>query len=62
MPTSLEPLPDPATLTLRQIQLPGRLRLAFAEQGRGSGTTAIALHGVTDLWRSFEPLLPAATV
>ncbi|VTU13666.1 alpha/beta fold hydrolase [Variovorax sp. RA8] len=45
-------------LTLRQIQLPGRARLEFAEQGGRSGTPVIALHGVTDSWRSFEPVLP----
>ena len=44
--------------TLRQIQLPGRVRLEFAEQGDRSGTPVIALHGVTDSWRSFEPVLP----
>jgi pimeloyl-ACP methyl ester carboxylesterase len=45
-------------LTLRQIQLPGRVRLEFAEQGGRSSTPVIALHGVTDSWRSFEPVLP----
>ena len=44
--------------TLRQIQLPGRVRLEFAEQGDRSGVPVIALHGVTDSWRSFEPVLP----
>jgi len=44
--------------TLRQIQLPGRVRLEFAEQGGRSRTPVIALHGVTDSWRSFEPVLP----
>jgi pimeloyl-ACP methyl ester carboxylesterase len=44
--------------TLRQIQLPGRVRLEFVEQGRRSGMPVIALHGVTDSWRSFEPVLP----
>jgi non-heme chloroperoxidase len=44
--------------TLDQIQLPGRVRLEFAEQGNRSGTPVIALHGVTDSWRSFEPVLP----
>ena len=47
--------------TLRQIQLPGRVRLEFAEQGARSGTPVIALHGVTDSWRSFEPVLPHLT-
>jgi pimeloyl-ACP methyl ester carboxylesterase len=44
--------------TLRQIQLPGRVRLDVAEQGERTGTPVIALHGVTDSWRSFEPVLP----
>lgn len=44
--------------SIRQIQLPGRVRLEFAEQGARSGTPVIALHGVTDSWRSFEPVLP----
>ncbi len=44
--------------TLRQIRLPGRVRLEFAEQGDRTGTPVVALHGVTDSWRSFEPVLP----
>lgn len=44
--------------TIRQIQLPGRVRLEFAEQGDRAGTPVIALHGVTDSWRSFAPVLP----
>lgn len=44
--------------TVRQIQLPGRVRLELAEQGERGGLPVIALHGVTDSWRSFEPLLP----
>ncbi|MBL8384122.1 MAG: alpha/beta hydrolase [Burkholderiales bacterium] len=43
---------------VHQIQLPGRVRLEFAEQGARRGTPVIALHGVTDSWRSFEPVLP----
>lgn len=44
--------------TPRQIQLPGRQQLEFAEQGGRGGLPVIALHGVTDSWRSFEPVLP----
>ena len=40
------------------IRLPGRLRLEVVEQGRRSALPVIALHGVTDSWRSFEPVLP----
>lgn len=43
---------------LRHIQLPGRVRLEVAQQGSRSGLPVIALHGSTDSWRSFEPLLP----
>jgi pimeloyl-ACP methyl ester carboxylesterase len=44
--------------TLRQIQLPGRVRLQYAQHGVRGGLPVIALHGVTDSWRSFEPVLP----
>lgn len=44
--------------TLHQTTLPGRVRLEWAEQGRHGGTPVIALHGVTDSWRSFAPVLP----
>lgn len=41
-----------------RIRLPGRLRLEYVEQGSRSGMPVIALHGVTDSWRSFDPVLP----
>jgi pimeloyl-ACP methyl ester carboxylesterase len=44
--------------TRRYIRLPGRLQLEFVEQGDRNGLPVIALHGVTDSWRSFEPVLP----
>lgn len=44
--------------TLRRLPLPGRLRLEFAEQGDRAGLPVIALHGVTDSWSSFAPVLP----
>ena len=40
------------------IDLPGRVRLAYAEQGDPEGIPLILLHGVTDSWRSFEHVLP----
>jgi pimeloyl-ACP methyl ester carboxylesterase len=46
------------TPVLKSIALPGRVRLAYAEQGDPSGVPMILLHGVTDSWRSFEPVLP----
>lgn len=47
--------PAPA---LRSAQLAGGLKLPYAEQGHRSGVPVVFLHGYTDSWRSFEPLLP----
>lgn len=43
---------------IKDIPLPGRVRLNYCEAGDPAGTPVIALHGVTDSWRSFQPLLP----
>lgn len=43
---------------VKSIDLPGRVRLRYAEQGDPEGVPVILLHGVTDSWRSFEPVLP----
>jgi non-heme chloroperoxidase len=40
------------------LRLPSGLLLEFAEQGRIGGPTVLMLHGITDSWRSFEPVLP----
>ncbi|HEY7169730.1 MAG TPA: alpha/beta hydrolase [Vicinamibacterales bacterium] len=39
------------------ITIAPELRLAYVEQGPASGLPIIFLHGVTDSWRSFEPVL-----
>ena len=39
------------------IDLPNGIRLSYAEQGEVSGLPVLLLHGVTDSWRSFAPLL-----
>ena len=44
--------------TIKSIDLPGRVRLPYAEQGDPSGVPVLLLHGVTDSWRSFERVLP----
>lgn len=44
--------------TLKSIKLPNQLRLQYAEQGNPSGVLVILLHGVTDSWYSFDPVLP----
>jgi pimeloyl-ACP methyl ester carboxylesterase len=40
------------------VQLPGRVRLEYVQQGDPDGVPVIMLHGVTDSWRSFEHVLP----
>jgi pimeloyl-ACP methyl ester carboxylesterase len=32
--------------------------LPYVEQGDADGVPVVLLHGVTDSWRSFEPVLP----
>jgi pimeloyl-ACP methyl ester carboxylesterase len=39
------------------ISISPGLRLAYVEQGPSSGLPIVFLHGVTDSWRSFEPVL-----
>jgi pimeloyl-ACP methyl ester carboxylesterase len=43
---------------LKSIDLPGRVRLPYVEQGDASGVPMLLLHGVTDSWHSFETVLP----
>jgi pimeloyl-ACP methyl ester carboxylesterase len=44
--------------TVKSIDLPGRTRLEYAEQGDPAGVPVLMLHGATDSWRSFAPVLP----
>ena len=46
------------TLAVKSVLLPGDVTLPYVEQGDPSGTPLLLLHGITDSWRSFEPLLP----
>ena len=41
-----------------RIHLPGRLVLEAVLGGDPAGCPVVFLHGVTDSWRSFEPVLP----
>ena len=43
---------------LRRIKLSTGVQLEYAEQGDPSGIPVILLHGFTDSWQSFEPVLP----
>lgn len=42
----------------KTVELPGRVTLRYVEHGDPDGIPVLLLHGVTDSWRSFEPLLP----
>jgi pimeloyl-ACP methyl ester carboxylesterase len=44
-------------LTLDVAALPGGVNLPYAEQGSPDGAPVVLLHGITDSWRSFEPVL-----
>ena len=48
---------EPAT-RLRQVTLANGLTLECAERGEPGGVPVLLLHGITDSWRSFEPVLP----
>lgn len=41
----------------RSVALATGVRLAYVEQGDPAGAPVVMLHGVTDSWRSFEPVL-----
>jgi non-heme chloroperoxidase len=43
---------------MKPIATPNRVKLQYVEQGDPSGVPVVLLHGVTDSWRSFEPVLP----
>src|SRR3712207_5613101 len=45
---------DPVT---RSVELPNGTRLPYAERGDPAGVPLLLLHGYTDSWRSFAPVL-----
>jgi non-heme chloroperoxidase len=45
-------------MTPCNLRLPVGRRFEIVEQGRRGGTALLLLHGITDTWRSFEPVLP----
>ncbi|HST23412.1 MAG TPA: alpha/beta hydrolase [Blastocatellia bacterium] len=44
--------------TVNSIELPNRVKLQYVERGDCAGTPVLFLHGITDSWHSFEPVLP----
>jgi non-heme chloroperoxidase len=60
-PLARNPFPPPApppTPAVRRIRLPTGVTLPYVEQGAPDGLPVVMLHGVTDSWHSFEPVLP----
>lgn len=66
-PTHLAPAGDAAPgvhaaaangVALREVTLPGGVRLQYAETGRADGEPIIMLHGYTDSWFSYSRVLP----
>jgi non-heme chloroperoxidase len=51
MPTAVSPL-------IQSVELSTNVRLEYVEQGDPAGVPVICLHGSTDSWHSFEPVLP----
>jgi len=43
---------------LRHVRLPNGMVIECAERGRHGGPSLLLLHGITDTWRSFEPVQP----
>jgi non-heme chloroperoxidase len=46
------------TPIIKSVELPHGVKLPYVEQGDPSGVPVILLHGYTDSWHSFEPVLP----
>ena len=45
-------------ITQKRLKLSTGVELAYVEQGDPAGVPVIFLHGITDSWHSFEPVLP----
>jgi non-heme chloroperoxidase len=45
-------------MTVARLTLATGVTLEYVERGDPTGTPVVFLHGVTDSWRSFEPMLP----
>jgi non-heme chloroperoxidase len=46
------------TPAIKSVELPNQVTLPYVEQGDASGIPVMLLHGVTDSWHSYEPVLP----
>ncbi len=43
---------------MKSIELPNQITLSYVEQGDRAGIPVVLLHGVTDSWYSYSPVLP----
>jgi non-heme chloroperoxidase len=43
---------------IKSVELPTGVVLPYVEQGDATGVPVVFLHGITDSWRSFAPVLP----
>ena len=48
----------PAERLVAAAELSNGVRLPYAEQGDRDGVPVVLLHGLSDSWRAFEPVLP----
>jgi pimeloyl-ACP methyl ester carboxylesterase len=46
------------THQIKSVDLPNGINIQYVEQGERSGIPVLFLHGVTDSWLSFAPVLP----
>jgi non-heme chloroperoxidase len=51
-------IPSASGAISRRITLPTRVEINYVEQGNPEGEALIFLHGLTDSWHSWEPILP----
>jgi non-heme chloroperoxidase len=49
---------EPSEHQVKRIKLSTGVELEYVEQGQAAGIPVILLHGITDSWHSFEPVLP----
>ena len=47
-----------AERTVKSVELPTGVTLPYIEQGEPAGVPVLLLHGYTDSWHSWEPVLP----
>ena len=55
---STDPAAADAGVTFRQAQLPGGIRIRYAERGPADGPAIVMLHGYSDSWFSFSRVIP----